>query len=341
MRDREISKGKEFVEDKFIAESLYDEDKLARTQIAGKYLQQLQNEVSDAYIKLLSAQSVYEVAMKKLEAEEARQKSSAAIIHSSLGLRPRAMEEKKDLPIAKSAIAPQEMLKVEAHFDKIPAHLKSLMEAVIGDNIILGLARDPVFIRGGGIVYDRSTVEGWLKGKESAPIPHNPGKLFTRADIISCNTIIEAMADLMKIINGKEAEMKAPLALNKLSYTETSLSLKRVRIPLEMISAIEEAYNHFPDKHKVLFNKICRDPITNVIMDDPVFLPDGHIYDRSTVFAALNNRSSARCPLNKDIQFTLADVTDCYCVRNALDELRKGFEMLKSGPAAKSLSRSC
>jgi len=60
-----------------------------------------------------------------------------------------------------------------------------------------------------------------------------------------------------------------------------------------------------------------------VIMDDPVFLPDGYIYDRSTAIAILGDQKKARCPLNKEIEFTLADITTCYCVRAALDKLRE------------------
>lgn len=253
MRGHETITKKEYVEDQFLADSMFDEDKLARSQVEKKYLQQLQNEANDAYIKLLAAQEAYDIAMSKLKAEEAKQvkavedkqKSSPVKIYGALDITIPPME-KKQATKSKQAIAPQEMKAVEKHFENLPSHLQSLMEAVLGENITLGLARDPVFIRGEGIVYDRSTAEGWLKDKAEALLPHNPGKTFTKADIITCNTIIDAMADLMKIIQGKEAEMKAPASLAKLSYTDKSLSAKRVLISTDTIEKIEKAYASFP-----------------------------------------------------------------------------------------------
>lgn len=333
-------RGKAFADDQFIAESMEAEDGLARIQLK---LEQLELDVSEAYIKYLDAEEKglpseefkknHARLVQEYEAEEKHKKGttttggSMAMIQAGLGKAlPVREEKKKEMVTAKRVLSAEEIKKVEEHHSKLPKPLQDLMEAVLGEDITLGLAGNVVFIRGEGHIYDRSTPETWLKDSNEAMLPHNQAKKFKRTDIIPSNTHIEALADLMLIIHGKEKEMKAPLSLNMLSYTEESLATKRVRIKPEVIALIEQTYQTFPDKHKILFNKMCRDPISNIIMDDPVFLPDGYIYDRSTAMLALKH--GGRCPKNKGMTFTKDDITDCYSVRKGLEQLQKTFAIV-------------
>lgn len=332
-------RGKEYLDDRLIAEGYLEENKLALAQIQGRELEKLRSDVDTALALYLDAQDRnvsevelkqfklnHEVAELQFQLEQKKQAASLAstqakLISGPLG-RPVAGEEKKEMksiPIAR-VFTDEEMKKINLHFEKIPENLRNLMEAALGEDINLGLAANPVFIRSEhtGHIYDRKAVSTFIK-HGPATCPHNQDKEFSEGDIIPCNSLIKAIEILLNIINGVKIE--EPSLKSTLAITDELKELKRARIPADIVRLIELNYYQMPLHHKALFNCICRDPITNIVMDDPVLLPDGYIYDRTTAMAYLK-RKGGQCPLNSELKFTEADITPCLTVRNVLNQLR-------------------
>lgn len=254
-----------------------------------------------------------------------RQGGSATVIHSALGS---AQEKKQPAIQAEHVFSADEMLKIKHHYETLPEELKKLIDSALSDErITLDYITNPAFIRGEGHIYDRSTILDILKGKDSAPCPYNPGRLFRQSDIIPCNTLIKAMRQLLNIIGGDEPV--PPSQRDDILFNNKSNDKRKLITP-EQIALIEIYYEKFLlPRQKVLFDIICRDPFTGIIMDDPVLLPDGHVYDRTTI--ALVKRFSPGdnkypCPGNRNISFTDEDVTTCYFVASVLEQLKQNIE---------------
>lgn len=334
-----LRRGTEYLEDQLLAKQLAKEDEKARAQINRKVLQKLQLVVDEAYVSLLTAQGSnvsmdvlqkleqdFNKAKAALEAEEVNvglrkpPVNSMALIHASLkplvdfkgaNVRPVAARVRE--------FTPDEIKLMNAHYRKIPDNLQKLMDAAMGEDITLELVTDPVFIRREGHVYDRNTAVEFLKDNAEAMCPHNQEIKYKATDIIPCNALIEAMGYLLSIANGAAVPVQ-PMH-NKLAITDASRSLKRSRIQPDVVALIERNYQMLPEKHKLLFNTICRDSVTNQIIDDPVLLPDGYIYDRSTAEVYLKLADGA-CPKNNAIVFKKEDITPCVTVCKVLDQLR-------------------
>jgi hypothetical protein len=338
-----LRRGTEYLEDQLLAKQLAKEDEQARAQLNKKPLQKLQLAVDDAYVLWLTAQDsnismdalqkleqTYQQAKKTLETEEIKfgtrkpPLNSIAVIQASL----KASADSKDSKASPSAapvrlFTPDEIKLINEHYRKIPDQLQKLMDAAMGEDITLELVTDPVFIRREGHVYDRKTAIDFLKGKPEAMCPHNQEINYKKTDIIPCNALIEAMGHLLSIANG--ASVPAQPVNNKLAITNESRSLKRSRIQADVVALIEKNYSVLPEKHKLLFNTICRDSVTNQIIDDPVLLPDGYIYDRSTAEVYLK-LGGGICPKNNSIIFTKEDITPCVTVCKVLDQLRDNIQ---------------
>lgn len=333
---------REYLEDQFLAQQLAKEEEQAQEQ---KKLNVIQDQVDTAYVKWLDAserklspeiisqfQRELDIAQRKLEQEKKRPAGpgSAGGIYGALNIPVKALAEKKGIKATPLHVFTQEeMKKINQHYLNLPEELQKLMDAAIGEDINMELAANPVFIRGEGKIYDINTVRAWLKGKDEAMFPLNQDKRFKESDIIPCNTLIKAMNILLNIIGGEE--VKAPEKLDQLLITEESKAAKRVLISAEIVQFIEKGYVALLERHKVLFDTICRDPKTRIIMDDPVMLPDGYIYDRSTVNLYLKYKGG-QCPLNDNITFTQADITPCVTIGKVLEQLRDNI-LQKINPA--------
>ena len=209
---------------------------------------------------------------------------------------------------------------INDHYSKLPEELRSLMDATISDEVIsFELTPNPVFICGEGKIYDAEKIIELLESKAEhlSPYTRQP---FSKSDVIPCNTLIKAMEHLLKVIQG---EQLLPTKEFKLSSLNKQTAESRTRISVELITFIEKHYQQMPDKHKVLFDLICRDPKTKQIMDDPVFLPDGYVYDRSTAVAYLGIQGV--CPLNSNLSFKKEDITPCYFVIAVLEQLKQNI----------------
>lgn len=328
-------KGKEYLEDRLIAQSFANEEKLAAEQIKSKKLKPYRDKVDEALALYLNAQDnvnalpseleqlkdAYESAQRRLEFEEKelnRSPSTQAKLLAGVLRSAEIKDEKKATPYR--VFAADEMKLINQHYEKIPEELKKLMDAALGEDINLLLAANPVFIRteGFGHIYDRDTLMQLLKHGE-AMCPHNQDKKYTEADIIPCNSLLKAMDHLLNIIKG--AVFEDPKLEPALSVTDEIKAVKRARIPANVVDMIEAGYKKMLPHRKVLFNSICRDPITNIIMDDPVLLPDGYIYDRCTAMGYLKY-NNGQCPLKPSIKFTKDEIIPCLTVGKVLDQLR-------------------
>jgi len=317
---------REYIEDRLLAEKIHNEDKQALAN--SKNIQSLEEKASQALIEKLMAESSedkdyekiyrinqeYELAIKSLESAKAESRPIPSA--------PSATNASQHMAKAQHTFTHSEISLIESHYEKVPESLRKLMDAVISDErISLGLIPNPVFIKGEGEIYDRDTINKLLEEKASATAPLNRNLTFTKKDVIPCNTLIISMLHLLNIIQNKE--LTPITAKNKLSSLHKITTRKR--IPANLVHLIERNYMSFQDKHKLLFDTICRDPMSNEIMDDPVLLPDGYVYDRSTALAYLE-LSGGKCPLNSKVTFQKEDITSCYFVISVLDELKKSIE---------------
>jgi len=334
-------KGKEFFGDELLAKKLAKEnDPIIANR---KLLQQLQEAVSEAFIQWEYANAAnkhelrtnYEKKLQELKNEEDKIKSgkpltSAAVVQSSLKS---AVDVKStsEVATARKVFSETEMKEINTHFESLPTPLKTIMEAAMGDDISLDLVADPVYIRREGDLYNRNTVMGLLdKGKlakdskdeKEALCPHNQQLTFKKQDIIPCNSIIEAMEHLLNIIKGVPVKPKS--VDYKLTLTDDMKAEKRSRISEKVLQLIEKNYKAMEDKHKLLFDIICRDSQTNIIMDDPVLLPDGYIYDRNTAKVFLKY-AEGKCPRNEKIVFKEEDITPCVTICRVLDQLNENI----------------
>lgn len=327
-----IKRGVEYVDDGIIARRLHEEQlKMAKkaeleSSLSIILIQQLaaeENPEQDKeYINALNKQ--YETISKQLADLET---TSTGKIKQEL----KAGGAQSNLATPRRVFTEPEIKAINAHYSKLPDNLRKLMDASIqDDHISLELIPNPVFIRGEGQVYDKAVLEKLLQGKQEADTPCNRNIKFKKSDIIPCNTLIASMECLLDIIKGKAIAAPPPEA----KLTSLNKNVVRKRISAELIVAAELAYQKMEGKHKKLFDLICRDPITHEIMDNPVFLPDGYIYDHSTALSYLK-MADGQTPSNQKLFFTEKDITPCYFVIKVLEQLKENILAAAKQPVVK------
>ncbi len=240
--------------------------------------------------------------------------------------RPQEPQVKRAEPLR--TFSPEELAKIRAHYNdrsKVSEHLHSLIDAALNDEeISLDLINNPVFIRGEVRIYDKAVVKSLLKANGEGTCPTNLEKTFRESDLIPCNSLIKAMTQLLNIIDNKNSA--APINHTDILFANATNN-SRKNLSADIINMVENYYDkQLLDRQKALFDIICRDPMTGVIMDDPVYLPDGYVYDRSTILfcqrLAGPNKSVYNCPGNEALKFTNEDVTACYFVKSVLEQLK-------------------
>jgi len=240
--------------------------------------------------------------------------------------RPQEPQVKRAEPLR--TFSPEELAKIRAHYNdrsKVSEHLHSLIDAALNDEeISLDLINNPVFIRGEVRIYDKAVVKSLLNPNGEGRCPTNLNKTFRESDLIPCNSLIKAMTQLLNIIDNNNSI--APINHADILFANAT-NKSRKNLSADIINMIETYYDkQLLDRQKALFDIICRDPLTGVIMDDPVYLPDGYVYDRSTILfcqrLAGPNKSVYNCPGNEALKFTNDDVTSCYFVKSVLEQLK-------------------
>jgi hypothetical protein len=213
-----------------------------------------------------------------------------------------------------------EIEKINQRYEEIPASLKEIMDAALLDKNTLGLIEQPVFIRRDDKIYSLKFLLDWLGDAEEKRHPEDDSKTFKRTDIIPCNTLIKAMQVLLQHLDGEDVK-------SHLTTLSPPQNVDRKRLTAEHIVLIEKVYASLEPHRQVLFDCICRDPETKIILDDPVFLPNGRVYERSTAQFYLDHYQG-RCPGNENIIFAAEDIVPCCFVINVLDQLRLDAENL-------------
>lgn len=317
-------------------------------------IKQLQEKASIAFINLEIAQSLedqvrFQNELKDINAaisrEEKRSVASAGVsssqakIQSQLVQQAPLEEKKRNHPASASPdqgikqlqgvplriFNPEEIKAIDIHYASLPPHLKGLVDAVLEDNeIMFNKIRTPVFLRNEGEIYNLEVAQQ-LVGM-SFPKRSRPDNVTSR-DIIPCRTIAEAMDLLLEIIelknHGKEKD--TPVIPILRFEKDIELPKEKQRIPLHMMQVIDKIYDSLNNNHKWLFNKICRDPITNKIIQCPVLLPDGCVYDLTTAQHYLKEEKGV-CPRDKTITFTQNDITPCYFIDRVITHLNESME---------------
>jgi hypothetical protein len=294
-------------------------------------LQKLQDNASQAYANLLDAQGrgesekiineleethdYYMDQLKFAEEKLAEHKLSTDLIYSQLFQQPR---EKKALTCgakAKYTFSIEESEEISDHYEKLPENLQALFNAALLDSTIsMDTIENPVFLNGEGYVYNATFIQETLTGSRDALYPTNNERKFTQAEVIPCNTLIVAMKYLQDIIRNKP-------------YIQEPIHQNNFLQPTEQERAMEYYYLYVMEaKHRILFDKICRDSMTQMIMRKPVFLPDGYAYDMQTALTLLESAQgeAATCP-GSNILFTKEDITPCHIAINVLDQLKENI----------------
>lgn len=307
-------RGAEYLEDGLLAQKMDEEEKEKDSLI------KLQNQASEAFINWIVADEngTDKAKVNVLKMEYLR-------INQLIENKKNNKEEKENNKILIQqpirTFQSNEIKLINDHYSTLPTELSSLIDAVLSDDIIsLELIPNPIFIRREGKIYDIKQIMELLKDKEDALTPYSR-QSFNKSDVIPCNTLIQAMDHLLKVIQGKQLTPKNEFKLSSLNKQKMEV---RTLISVELITFIEKHYEQMTDKHKVLFDLICRDPITKQIMDDPVFLPDGYVYDRSTAVAYLGLKNGI-CPQNPKLSFKKEDITPCYFVIAVLEQLKQNI----------------
>lgn len=303
-----------------------------------KNLNQLQDEASIALMKLLEAQDTQadENSIEKLQIDYAikqnnleeyiKNKSSTSLVNSILSQHPvKSISQTFAKP--QFEFSTEDSISIKKHFENLPPDLQALFNAALEDsNISLDTINNPVFLKGEGYVYDLSEIQKLLN--KNANYPRNLDRKVTQKDIIPCNTLISAMFQMLNIIKGN-ISITRPVEVN--TYMLEASKNDQDNISNEMIQMIEQYYvKGIEDKHRILFDIICRDSYTQMIMQRPCFLPDGYVYDRSTVSMLLESarscgQDSAMCP-KMNIPFKEEDITPSPMVIAVLEQLKSNIQ---------------
>jgi hypothetical protein len=132
----------------------------------------------------------------------------------------------------------EELKLIEMHYEKIPPHLKQLMDVVLIDKqITFDKIKSPVFIIGAGDLYDKSTADD-LVGK-IYPNRNRGEELVEAKNIIPCRTILDTMRLLIEIIKNNGKELDEPSLVKK--SLDKSYKVRQL-IAAETIEFIEENY---------------------------------------------------------------------------------------------------
>lgn len=104
------------------------------------------------------------------------------------------------------------------------------------------------------------------------------------------------------------------------------------------VAILEAFYNSsaLTPLQKQLFDDMCRDPITGKIFQDPVYLPDGKTYERSTAELMLQysgNGESATIP-DTDITFARSDIVTCNHTKKIMKTLKDVVQNNRMRPTA-------
>ncbi len=235
--------------------------------------------------------------------------------------------------VAVHEFTPDDLTKIKSHLSALAGrsdgeHKQALIEAVIEDGTVtLDFVCNPVFILGEGDVIDKTTALGMVNDNVPSPRLRNTVKV---ENIIPCNPIILAMQVLLNIINGTNQ------ATVELKIDNSVTIAYKVLTPY--LSKIESYYKMLPPKHQRLFNILCRGS-TGHILEDPVFLPDGYLYEKSLVMSWLNIAYAARTPCycpNSAIVFKEADITPCYFSQAVMNLIKENIN--NSAPSAATSS---
>ena len=308
-------------------------------------IRRMQEEASVALINLLNAQEdmANEYVIENLQMELSRIQSSLEYEQKNEQKRWASMQNTGSTHLVNNMLAQypakiilqtsakplhvfsaEESSRINEHFKTLPPHLQALFNAALEDSTInFDTIKNPVFLKGEGYVYDANDVEQMLE--RNGIYPRNQDRKISREDIIPCNTLINAMFYLLKIIEGN-IYIAEPVDIN--TFMLQPSEDKKVTISIEFIKKIEEFYaNHIENKHRILFDTICRDSCTNIIMQQPIFLPDGFVYDLSTAETLLESaqsagQGSAMCP-KMDIPFKAEDITPCPMVIVIFEQIKR------------------
>lgn len=318
-------------------------------QIRNHTIEELEESASVALVKLFDAQErqadpdtlgnleqQYNVILVKIEEVKSRLN-----VHGNKGSTSAVMSKLSQLSIAQPVVnlsqtgaqplhifTKEENNRINKHYESMRQDLKLLFDAALEDSSIsMDKIDNPVFLKNEGYVYDAASVDEMLGNKTAVNYPRNPSVQFTRKEVIPCNTLIKAKLHMLNIMDGVISTAD-PVEMN--AYMQPVYDNNQSKIPPEIIKIIETYYmKGIEAKHRILFDAVCRDSCTNMIMQQPVFLPDGYVYDRSTVMQLLDSayfagEESAMCPM-ANITFKIEDITRCRLAEAVLEQLKNNI----------------
>jgi len=217
---------------------------------------------------------------------------------------------------------------------------RRILNAAIEDKMARAALRMPVRLPDGR-TYDLLTVINM----SPRILPTDPTRRFDLTEMVPNNTLGKAILFLLESF--KNPNYVPPQAYTPDRQDEVRRRAEAIKkqqaFPQDycLTDADVQDFNQYYltlarrgelEKYKLgLFDIMCKDPITGVVFQDPVYLTeDGYTYERSTLLALLaEGKGIANCPGASHIQFTAAHIKTCYSTRDVLHQIKLEIDSMK------------
>jgi len=214
-----------------------------------------------------------------------------------------------------------------------------LFDAALEDaSISMDTMRIPVVLRANGRGYDFYSLSQLAEDKNNYRETPEERIKFKLEDVIPHNTIATALNFLLANLEQgvpPDNNMLVNITLLRAVQNSQVSPSGPVTITSEQQTQLESFVTHLTDRQQKIFNIMCRDPLTALIIQRPVILPDGFTYDEKTMQAYCQmgeNRGQAtwKCPMNPEVTFTQQDILYCRSIENVLENVKKCMTVMQS-----------
>lgn len=247
--------------------------------------------------------------------------------------------ERKAIPVLKAPLTDADIALMKS---KLTEENRALFDAALIDKLIMeDEMRMPVLIADGR-AYDQDTIKRLPEDKDGLKETPQREAKFKNEDIVPYNTLGEALRFVLNDIRAEEnkqgiTEQQIYLYVNptlKKAAKTQKIENEAPCLSDEDLRLLKVYYDQLTPRRKQLFNIMCRDPLTGRILQDPVFLPDGYVYDRRTIQAycaqkEFDGLKNWPCPKNTEVKFTKEQILKCFSARNVLDVLKLKVPQIK------------
>jgi len=155
--------------------------------------------------------------------------------------------------------------------------------------------------------------------------------------LIPNNTLAIAYQHLLDAINNQPVVRRQYQISNILRFLDRQSNSSPMFFQPADMAKLERYYQTLSPLQRQLFDDMCKDPITGKIFIDPVYLPDGKTYERSTAELLLqySERGEVAYIPETNITFTKDDIIGCNHTKKIMKTL-KGMANNQQGVASEA-----